>query len=38
MGILTELSRLYNITLQENTNATAENMLNQYGFMTDGVE
>ena len=38
MGILTELSRLYNITLQENTNATAENLLNQYGFMTDGVE
>ena len=37
-GILTELSRLYNITLQENTNATAENLLNQYGFMTDGVE
>lgn len=37
-GILTELSRLYNITLQENTNATAENMLNKYGFMTDGVE
>ena len=37
MGILTELSRLYNITLQENTNATAENLLNQYGFMTDGV-
>lgn len=37
-GILTELSRLYNITLQENTNATAENLLNQYGFMTDGVQ
>lgn len=37
-GILTNLSYLYNLTLQDQTNATAENLLNQYGFMTEAIE